>query len=183
MIILLMVSYGTFAISKEIETRTMGFLLSQPISRMKLYLSRYIAGVIGLIFFILMSETITWPLVRLFGDSVYWSDIFKVGLLGFMLGLFVLGLTMMISSFTSESSKTTTYAGGILIIMYVLFLISSLESKLRNLKYLSLFHYYDPANIIGSDRIGSSVIISLLVFSLVTCVIGLLRFVNRDVAV
>jgi ABC-2 type transport system permease protein len=183
MIILLVISYGSFVIAKEVETRTMGFLLSQPINRVKLYLARFSAGTIGLAVFIVVSEVVAWPLAKAFSYSIDLKGVLLVGLAGFLFGLSVLGLSFMISAMSSSAARVSAWSGVIVLAMYAIFIASSLVAELDNLKYLSLFHYFSPGDIVTNNSISLSSIIVFVLFAFVTATIGAVIFQKRQIQI
>jgi len=182
-IILLVVTYSGFAIAKEIETKTMGFLLSQPIKRVNLYLSRFTAGIIGLVVFICISEIIVWPLAKICNYTIDVKGVLLLGFSGLLFGISVLSLGFMFSALSSTAAKVSALSGGILLVMYAAFIASSLVPSLDKLKYLSLFHYISPGAIIQNDSVTLSSIIVFIVFSFTTTLIGIFAFKKRQVLV
>lgn len=183
MISLLMISYSGGAIAKEIDNRTMGLLFSLPISRLKLYLVRLAAGITGLTIFVVFSELLLWPLAQMFHYALPWGDAARVGILGFFFGLTVLCLSLMISSMTSESGKVYGTMGGLLLVMYVLDIIASLEDKLANAKYFSLFHYFAPGDVINGGQLDLTALLIFTVVSIIAAIIGGAVFRRRDMSV
>jgi len=183
MIVFLMTSYGGLALAREIETRTMGFLLSLPISRTKLYLSRWTTGLIGLAIFIVCSEVLVWPLAAAFGFDASLRDTLNIGLLGFLFGFAILGMSLLLSAALSEGGKVTAYLSTTLLVMYVMFLVASLEPRLQWLQYVSVFHYFAPGNVITDGYVSLGSFLFLLGLGAVAGSIGLAVFRQRDIAV
>ncbi len=183
MIVLVVISYGSFVIAKEIETRTMGFLLSQPINRIKLYFARFGAGAIGLAVFVVFSEIVVWPMAKIFNYSIDGTGVLLVGVAGFLFGLSVLGLSFMISALSSSAARVSAWSGLVMLAMYAIYITSSLVSSLDNLKYLSLFHYIAPGDIVTNNSISLSSIVVFIVFSAITAIIGAVIFQKRQIQV
>ncbi len=183
MIALVVIAYGGFVVAKEVETRTMGFLLAQPISRIKLYLARFSAGAIGLAVFVVFSEAVVWPLARVYNYTIDVKGVLLVGLAGYLFGLSIMGLSFMFSAMSSSAARVSAWSGLVMLAMYAIYIASSLMSDLDNLKYLSLFHYIAPGDIITNDSIAMSSIVTFIVFSVVTAAIGALIFQKRQVQV
>jgi ABC-type transport system involved in multi-copper enzyme maturation permease subunit len=183
LIVLLAITYSGFAIAKEIENKTMGFLLSQPIKRTSLYLSRLTAGIVGLIVFISISEVVVWPLAKIGHYSIDVKGVLLLGVAGLLFGISVLSLGFMFSALSSTSAKVSALCGGVLLIMYGLFITSSLVASVAPLKYFSLFHYISPGEIIQNDSLTLSSIIVFLVGSCIATTIGLVAFKKRQILV
>ncbi len=67
--------------------------------------------------------------------------------------------------------------------MYVLNVISTFKESLKDLRYLSFFHYYDYTAAMLDNKLDSQAIWVFLGVSLVATVLGALWFMRRDVAV
>jgi len=183
MIIILISSYSSFAIAKEVENRTLGFLLSRPISRLQFYLSRFLTGLVGLIIFIVFTELTTYPLAQIFGYSASFIEILNIAILGAFFGFAVLGLGLMFSALSSESSKSTGYLSTILLIMYVAYIIASLEPRLEFLQNLSIFYYFRPGDLVAGSGLSPSSLAILASTGLIGTLIGAFIFNKRDLDV
>lgn len=183
LIILFVISYGSFAIAKEIESKTMGLLLAQPVSRTTLYVARLIAGIVGLGLFVLTTELIVWPLAVFMNFEINAMQIVLIGASGFLFGLAVLCVSLMFSAFVSTGSKASALSSGVLLIMYALFLTASLSPDYDWLRYLSLFHYFAPGDIVTTTSLAWQSIVVFCSVSIVTAFVGLARFNKREVNV
>jgi len=180
---LLVIAYSAFVIAKEIENKTMGFLLSQPISRLKLYVARYVGGIIGLGVSIGFSEVIVWPLAKLFNYAIDGPGVLWLGLAGLLFGLSIMSLGFMFSAMSSSSARVSALTGAVLLVMYAAFIASSLVSNLDGLKYLSLFHYITPGDIVANSSIPLASVLVFGIFSLATTIIGAVIFKRRQIQV
>ena len=73
--------------------------------------------------------------------------------------------------------------GGLLIIMYVLNIISGLKENLKNLEYLSFFHYFATGDALIKNIVNSESILVFILTALICTIIGAWRFSKRDIAV
>lgn len=183
MIILLMTSFAGGALAREVDNRTMGFMLSLPISRLKFYIVRVMTGITGLVLFIALSELTVWPLAKAFGYTAPWSQVFNIGILGFLFGMAVLGIGILFSTASSSSGRVNASVSAVLLMMYVMNIIALLENKVDKLKYLSLFHYFNPGALSGGSSIGVNTIIVLSLVSFAALLTGALIFTQRDISV
>lgn len=181
MLIMLTISYSSFAIAQGVQDKTITFLLSTPISRKKLYLTRLTAGIVGVVIFVAASQLIVLPLASIFGYSLNIGESLSIAILGFLFGLAILGLGMLSSAIFNDPRKSTAAVSGVLLVSYVLYLVASLEANLEILKYLSIFHYFNPGKVVMP---GSLDRLSLLVLSsvfLASSLIGLKYFSKKDI--
>lgn len=183
LVIFFAVSHGSYSISKEIESKTMGFLLSRPISRSTLYLSRLTAGIIGLVVLVFMTAIVVWPMARVAHYEISGVDVLLVGLSGLLFGVAVLCMAMMFSAWSSAGGRVSALVAGVLLTMYVLFIVASLAPSLESLRYVSIFHYFSPGEIVKTGTIPYSSILMFMGMSVCSALIGLFVFKRREIQV
>jgi len=181
-LILMLVGYAGSSFAGEIEKGTIEILLSQPISRVKLFISRYSAGLMMLVVFVVFSIFAAIPLGKAYQISFQSENFVTLALLGFMFGLSIFSIAMFLSSIFSDKGKVFFISGGLLVIMYVLNILSSIKESLSDLKYASFFYYFNPPKALVHNQIDHW---SYLVFfgtALVLAILGLIVFVRRDIS-
>lgn len=179
--IVLAVGFANYAFAGEKERGTIELLLSQPISRTKLYISRYLAGLIGLILFSVISVLAIIPLTKLHGISTETSGVLILMLISFLFGWTIYGIAYLASIIFSEKSKATFAVGGILILMYVLNIVANLKESFHLIKYFSVFYYYNPNVAIDKTQLING---SLAVFAgiiIITFLLGIFWFNKQDI--
>lgn len=181
MLIMLTISYSSYAIAQGVQDKTITFLLSTPLSRKKIYVSRLLGGTIGMMIFIFFSQLIVVPLAVLFGYNISLSESLLISVLGLLFGVAVLGIGMLSSAISSDSRKSTATVSGVLLISYVIYLIASLETSLDKLKYLSIFHYFNPGKVVLEGGISGLSIVVLAGVFLLSSVIGIRMFNRKDI--
>lgn len=183
LLLFLMVSLAGNTLAGEIEKATIGLWLSQPISRAKLYWSKYIGGLIALALFILFSVVAVLPIAAIYKVDVSSQHIILLAAIGALFGWAVFSLAMLVSSIFSEKTKVYGLVSAILIVMYVLNLVAGLNDKLIKLKYASFFYYYNAGDILSH---GTVMRWSLVVFGLTILVCSLIAvfiFNRRDISI
>lgn len=183
MLLMMMIGFAGFSIAKEIETRTMGLLLSQPLKRSTIYLARFVAGVIGIVIFIVATELVTLPLGIVFGYEVDMTQLLLIAVLGLLFGVAVLGISLFVSSIVSNGAKVAGIVGGGMLVMYVLTIVAALSSDFDWLKYFSFFHYFATNDIIANNAIGWQSFAVYGTTAVVTTIAGLVAFQKRDINV
>lgn len=183
MLIALMVSCGSAFLAGEIEKGTIGVLLSQPVSRAKIFLGKFLTGLTLLIVFLAISFLGIFPLANAYNIPYNSDRFFKLGLLGLVFGLAIFGLSMFFSAVFSEKNKATFTVVGILILMYVLNIISGLKDNLKNLKYASFFYYYKPSGVLIHNTIDKWAWWVFLGTFIVASILALIWFSKRDISV
>lgn len=183
MAMFMMVSLAGYSISKEIEKGTAEILLAKPVSRLKIYFSRYLTGVIILLFFTVVSVFSAIPLAEIYNIEYAFDHHVKIFILSFLLGWAVFSVSLMFSSMFSEKGRTYALSGGVLLLMYVLNLIASLKEDLENLRYVSFFYYYDFNKAMIENSIDNLSIYVFVGVIVICTVVGAIWFNKRDIAV
>ena len=181
--IFLLLSHAGSAIAGEIETMTIGSLLAQPVSRTRLYIVKYLSGVIRLVIFVAATVLTCMPIASIYHLSYRATNFFTFSLLALLFGLAIYSFAFMLSAIFSEKSHVYFATGGVLFGMYVLNVISALKPALKNLKFASIFHYYNPGNALIRNHIDP---LALLIFaggSVLFFAIGLSLFKKRDISI
>lgn len=178
-----MVSRAGGTIAGEIEKGTIGTLLSQPVSRTKLFFSKYFAGVCSLIIFIIASVGAVIPIAFLYKIDFWSRNFLTLAGMAFLFGLALYSFTIFLSAISSERSRVYGIVGGILFIMYVLNIISGLRVELKNIQYASIFHYFNSSSLLVHNHVG------LLEFGIFSGIIVLstglavILFNKRDISI
>lgn len=181
MLIFLLVSFAGGSIANEIEKGTIEMLLSQPISRTKLFFSKYLTGIIILILFTLVSVLAAIPLIEAYSISYNINNFYKMLVLGLMFGWAVYSISMFFSSIFSDKGKVYGLAGGLLVLMYVLNIVASLKENLADLKYASFFYYFNPTQAMVYNKIDNYAYLVFIVTGFVFTLLALIFFTERDI--
>lgn len=168
-------------IAGDIEKGTMELVLSQPISRFKVIISRIISGIFVCFLFAALTVLSVIPFASIYGISIPESHFWLTSAIGFCFGVAVFGLSMLASSFLSEKGKALFLAIGVLLAMYVINIVALLKASLENIKYASYFYYFDYTGMLLDGKIGklSIWVLSLSFLAFAAC--GTIWFTKRDI--
>lgn len=183
MLIALVGAYGANAIATEAEKGTAEILLSLPISRTKIYVSRLLAGIVIVTIFSAISILSAAPIAELYNISYKFDNFVSLFLLACTFGYAVLGISLLFSAIFSEKGKAIFATTGLLIGMYVLFIVSALQEKLSDLKYISFFYYFSPSKVLAHNTVPENAhLVFISVFVLASLLAGY-WFNRRDISV
>ncbi len=182
MAIIMVVAFGGAIIAGEIEKGTIETILAQPISRLKIYFSKYLAGVISLLIFVIVSLYAIIPLAYLHDIDYKIENWTTFAILGFFFSLAIFSLSMLASSIFSEKGKSNFTIGGIFMLMYVVDIVANFKESLKDLKYLSFFHYFDYSAAMNKNTLDETAIWVFLGVSVVATILGAVWFIRRDIA-
>jgi len=180
MLILLMVGYAGSALAQEIEKGTMETLLSLPISRLKVFLARYLAGVVLLFLFVALTVLLAIPLISVYHFEFQPLGFYMIFILGFLFGLAIYSLAIFFSSIFSDKGKVNFAMGALLVLMYVLKLIAALKEGLSSLQYFSFFYYFDHNKTLLYHKIDPLAYLVFLGTAALSTLLALIWFAKRD---
>jgi len=181
MLILLMVGYAGSALAQEIEKGTMETLLSLPVSRLKVFLARYLAGVVFLLLFVTLTILLAVPLISVYHFEFQPLGFYLIFILGFLFGLAIYSVAIFFSSIFSDKGKVNFAMGALLVLMYVFKLIAALKEELSSLKYLSFFYYFDHNKTLLYHQLDPLALWVFFGVALIFTLLAMLWFVKRDI--
>lgn len=181
-VIILAISFANYAISNELEKGTIEHLLSQPISRTKVFISRYLAGAINLLGYSALSILMIFPLAAIHNVEIWDKGVWVVFAISLLFTWAVYGLAFLGSAFFSEKGKASIVASGTLIIMYVLNIVAGLKESLDYLRYFSFFYYYNSMTAIMKGEYIDGAILVYVGVAVLSSLLALYWFSRRDVS-
>lgn len=169
------------SLASEIGNRNILFLLSKPISRLKIYSAKFIAIVISLLAsnVVLLITTIIAIKILTKENNLDLNFFVLIYIALFILELFFLGLSELLGSKLS-SGKVGAIGSLFVIFSYLLNILSGLSDKATELKYLSPNYYLDLASIAVNKALKPEAML-ILILGLVFVSIGGYLFKRRDI--
>jgi ABC-2 type transport system permease protein len=175
-----LIALVTSEFTKETESGTLESLLSLPVSRSAVICYKYVNITLLTAYFTVVGF-VPFILLALANDFKFNGLSFLVaGILSFLFLWAVASITVALSVFFSERNKPVFIALFILGYGYILNSLSQAFAKIPNLKFLTIFYYYDTVKALGDKTIGIS---SLTVFAVLIAagtVFSFYWFTNRD---
>jgi len=183
LVLFLAVSLGGSYLAGEVDQTTIGLWLAAPVSRLKIFLAKFCAGVAALVVFTLASIPAVIPVAAAYNVHTHTHYIWSLTLVGGLFGLAVFGLSMLASSLFSKKSRVYAVMSSLLLIMFVLNLAAELNDKLTKLKYASFFYYYNSTDLLSGGKINHASLWVFLTVAVLSPVLAALIFSRRDIAI
>lgn len=180
--IILIISIGSPSIAGEVDDGTLEVLLAQPLSRLKIFISKYLGGLVIIFLFVFLSIFSTIPFAILHNVDYQVKSYLFISIIGFLFSLAIYSSTFMLSSISSTRGRPSSIISGMLLLMYAINIIVSFRESAEKLKYLSFFYYYDYKAAMIDFKIGLLNIMVFVMFSIVCTVVGSVAFTKRDIA-
>lgn len=170
------------AFSGEVGAGTMELLLAQPISRLRLALTR----VVAFVGYALLLSAASFVPIQIFGPvysielgaKTFWT-LFAFGTL-FMLA--VGGLAMLLSAVFRDSGRPSGITAGVLLLLWIADLVSNFSEAARFLDPINLVSYWQPGKIINGETVPPQAWWIYAVVGVVSLAAAVLVFRRRDVA-
>lgn len=89
----------------------------------------------------------------------------------------------MLSSFFSDKGKVTFVMAGLLLFMYAVNIVARLQPDLEDLRFVSLFYYYDASAAVIRNQVDDLSVWVMTGATVLFTLIGWFWFRHRDVAV
>ena len=112
---------------------------------------------------------------------VLFTNMLKIATNLWLLFVFIMSFTLLLSSFEKEGSKVGIRVAGITLVFYLLHYLSSLWDAIRFTKPFNIFNYYQPQDLMTGQRsflLHFMVLSSLIVLCLL---ISIYQFNHRDI--
>lgn len=179
----LIISLIGAAFAGEVEKGTIEITLSLPISRAKVFFSRYFTGLFNILIFCFVTVFCVVPLARLYNveyDFRPFVYLFGLDLL-FMFAL--LGIASLTSVLVNEKGRAYFLSGSFLLVMYMINIFSGLKESLEWMKYISIFYYFNLQDAVVKGHISNAAIWVFVLIGVISTASALWLFKKRDFAV
>lgn len=180
--IIIAIGLANLSFAGDIAAGTIEVVLAQPISRLKVFIARYLAGASIILVFVWTSIYAAIPLTAMHGIVFNAKSYLYMSIIGSLFVLAIYGLAVLFSALFSEKGKTIFATTGVLITMYAINIVSGLNDKFGNLKYFSFFYYFNPGTALNKLGYVEWAIPFFLGVILITPVLGAFWFHRRDIA-
>lgn len=153
--------FGSGIVAREVERGTMEFLLSHPIPRYRLVVSKFVAflAIVGIL--VVCSVLGIAAGLLTVDEEVNMVRVFLVTVQGGLAVTAIAAYSLLVSCLVLDPRKAMAIAGGITAALYILNLIAPILGSFEWLQRLSLFYYFRPFDMLLQGEFALS---SLLVY-------------------
>lgn len=170
---------GISILSKEEKDRTAEFLLTHPVSRVRIIAEKLSAVMLQ----ILILNTIIFALsvasVAMIGENIPWKELCLLHLSYFLVQVELAGICFGISAFLRHGGSGIGL--GIATVMYFLNIVSNISESAQFLKYVTPFGYAEGADIIADMSLDTGKILLGMVFALAGILLAFWKYSRKDI--
>lgn len=140
-------------LSKEEKDRTAEFLLTHPVSRVRVMTEKLIAVFLQIAALNAIVYAVVLASVAAVGEKIPWKELNLLHLAYFLLQLELAGICFGISAFIRKGSAGLGL--GVAVLAYVLNLIANITEKAKVLKNVTPFGFCDGADVAADGRLNA----------------------------
>ena len=170
---------GVSILSKEEKDKTAEFLLTHPVSRVRVVTEKLAALLIQITAMNLMILALSLVSMRLIGESIPWKEVMLMHGAYFLLQLELAGVCFGISAFLRRGSIGVGI--GLAAVMYFLNLIANMTDHAKLLKYITPFGYCEGADLIAEGRLDAGYTAVGMLFACIGIAAAYWRYIQKDI--
>ena len=175
-------NYGFGLVSIEETELTADFLMSKPVSRTQVFVSKFLAALSSLLITDLVVVVVTLIAVNKYNSGHPYDMGTLILLLVSMpiLQLFFLCVGLLISLLVRRVRSVTPYSLGLGFGTYVLAAFSGIMGEVK-LEYITPFKHLDPAYIVRNAGFDTPLLVLNVAITLIALAVSYWRYIRRDI--
>lgn len=166
-------------LSKEERDKTAEFLLTHPVSRVRIISEKLAAVLIQLVMMNLLVYAVAIGSMAAVGETIPWKEITLFHLAYFLLQLELGSICFGISAFMRKGSVGVGL--GLAAVMYVLNLIANIAEAAGFLAYITPFGFCDGADIVSSGRLDAAKLSIGAAIGVVGILAAYMKYTRKDI--
>lgn len=166
-------------LSKEEKDRTAEFLLTHPVSRVRIITGKLMAVFVQIAAMNLIIYVISVASIAVIGEEIPWKELNLLHLAYFLLQVELACICFGISAYMRKSSVGVGL--GIAAVMYFLNLVANIAEAAEFLKYLTPFGYCEGADIVTDGCLNGTMVAVGLAFGAAGVAAAYLNYCRKDI--
>ncbi len=171
---------GVSALSKEEQNHTAEFLLTHPVSRVKVVAYKLVAAVCQILLLNIIVALITFISIVIIGEKPDYDVIILMMAAYLIMQLETLAVCFAISAFIKGGGFGIGL--GMAAVFYFLNIIANLTDSMKPLKYITPFGYTEGADIIASKALDVKYLVAGIVITVIGVIVAFVKYCRKDVA-
>jgi len=175
-------NYGFSILSIEERERTADFLLTKPIKRRKIFISKLLSAFIALT----ITNAVVWGSTLLFVEIFNEGQVYDINVFIKMLStivlfqLYFLGIGMVISVLVKKVRSVLSFSMALSFGMYMISALGSIIGE-DVLAYITPYKYFEPSYLIINGKYDSKMIIVCSVIIIVSIIASYILYIKRNI--
>ena len=168
------------ALAKEEKDHTAEFLLTHPVSRVRIITEKLAAVLAQIVIMNILTLAISVGSMYIVGEEIPWENILLMHLAYFLLQLEIGGICFGISAFVKRGGIGVGL--GLAVMMYFLNIIANISDKAEFVKYITPFGFSDGADIITSGEIDAVMVSIGMALGIAGIIAAYVKYTKKDIA-
>lgn len=166
-------------LSKEEKDKTAEFLLTHPVSRVRIVTEKLLAVLAQITVLNVVIYGLSVASIAAVGEAVPWKEISLMHLAYYLLQLEMAGICFGISAFLRKGSLGVGL--GIATMLYFLNLVANIADVASFLKYITPYGYCEGADIVASGSLNATYVLIGAVIGLCGVALAYLKYTRKDI--
>lgn len=166
-------------LSKEEKDKTAEFLLTHPVSRVRILSEKLLAVVLQITAMNVFIFALAVGSIAAVGEEIPWKEISLLHLGYYLLQLELAGICFGFSAFLGKGSAGVGM--GIAGMMYFMNIIANIADVARFLKYITPFGYCEGADIVSSGSLDAGMVAIGVAMALAGIAAAYLKYTKKDI--
>lgn len=166
-------------LSKEEKEKTAEFLLTHPVSRVRIITEKLAAVFILITAMNLIVYAFSVGAIAAIGENIPWKELNLLHLAYYILQIELAGICFGISAFMRKGSAGAGL--GVAAVMYFLNLIANISETADFLKYITPFGYCEGADIISDGCLDKTMVCVGMAIGIAGVIAAYLKYTRKDI--
>lgn len=170
---------GISALAKEEKERTAEFLLTHPVSRIRIITEKLAAIMLQILIMNIVVFGLSIVSVIIIGEEIPWNELCLMHLSYFFVQIELAGICFGISAYLKNGGLGIGL--GIAIVMYFLNIVANISDSAEFLKYITPFGYAEGADILTDKCLDIGKLMLGMVFTIIGIAIAYRKYTRKDI--
>ena len=171
---------GITALMKEEQLRTAEFLLTHPVSRIRVITEKLLSTITIIVLLNVFVFGYSIISILMIKEKPFVNDLLLFHLANLLMQLEIAGICFGISAFLTGSGIGIGI--GTAALLYVLNIIANISGDAKALKYITPFGYTEGADIINLHKINAGYLLTGMIFMAAGIVTAYVKYTKKDIA-
>ena len=171
---------GVSALAKEEKEHTAEFLLTHPVSRVRIVTEKLIAVKLQVFLLNVVVYILSIASIAVIGEEIPWEEITLLHLAYLILQMEIAAICFGISAFLRHGSMGIGL--GVAAVMYFLNLIANISDSAEFLRYITPFAYAEGADIVANVSLDVELILLGLAYGAAGIAAAYVKYCGKDIA-
>ena len=169
------------SIAKEIESKTIDILMSNPVSRKQIIIEKFF-GLLPMVLIINFVAMLTIMMMTIvIGEDLNFWNLILTHLISLPYFFSIIAIGLFISTLFDEKMKASVVMMAIVVSMFIFDSISEMIPDYETLGLISLKHYFQPYNALKLGQIDATANLILILVTIIALIAAMFYFDWKDI--